>query len=77
MRVSMYNHKTMATVTEADAKLKLNNETTIAEAQEKYDFLKFTVADINGIARTKTITKHVMKDYLRHGMPFHIGEYNE
>ena len=39
-----------------------------ADAVDKYDFVRFTVADIHGIARYKLIPRHHVADNLRTGI---------
>jgi len=47
----------------------------IAEANEKYDFIRFTFTDIHGIGRSKTVSKSSFDKFFKKGAQFYVGKY--
>ena len=48
-------------------------EAIINKAKYDFDYIKFTMADIIGVARTKIVTRHVIEKFLREGTADYFG----
>lgn len=52
----------------------LTDEDLAALTREKFDYIRFTVADINCVSRSKTVPKEHVSDFLGKGMPLFDGK---
>ena len=52
-------------------------EKEIAESTKNYDFVRFTIIDIHGISRCKTISKSGFDSQFKNGTCFYVGKYSK
>jgi len=53
-----------------------DSEAVVAEAAERFDYVRFTFADFNGTARSKSVARRNFKEFFAQGINVFCGKYN-